>query len=113
MCYSDSEQPVPSFLQGKTPLVFSHGKWLKAVLHHHTSHIMSSPECEEILTSMNTIIEARTRNYNKILQLRGKLEMIVKQVNTQDEQGEFKLKLINYNLLQLFILIGVLIVPMY
>ena len=30
----------------------SHGKWLKAVLHHHTSHIMSSRECEEILTSM-------------------------------------------------------------
>ena len=52
---------------------------------------MSSPECEEILTSMNTIIEARTRNYNKILQLRGKLEMIVKQVNTQDEQGEFEI----------------------
>ena len=47
---------------------------------------------------MNTIIEARTRNYNKILQLRGKLEMIVKQVNTQDEQGEFKLKFIDYNL---------------
>ena len=79
------------FFQGKTPLVFSHGKWLKAVLHHHTSHIMSSPECEEILTSMNTIIEARTRNYNKILQLRGKLEMIVKQVNTQDEQGELEI----------------------
>jgi len=78
------------YIQGKTPLVFSHGKWLKAVLHHHTSHIMSSPECEEILTSMNTIIEARTRNYNKILQLRGKLEMIVKQVNTQDEQEHFQ-----------------------
>ena len=84
------------FFQGKTPLVFSHGKWLKAVLHHHTSHIMSSPECEEILTSMNTIIEARTRNYNKILQLRGKLEMIVKQVNTQDEQGEFEIPMFFY-----------------
>ena len=49
---------------------------------------MSSPECEEILTSMNTIIEARTRNYSKILQLKGKLDMIVKQINTQDEDGE-------------------------
>jgi len=78
------------YIQGKTPLVFSHGKWLKAVLHYHTSHIMSSPECEEILSSMNTIIEARTRNYNKILQLRGKLEMIVKQVNTQDEEDHFQ-----------------------
>ena len=52
MWYSYSEQPVPFFFQGKTPQVFSHSKWLKAVLHHHTSHIMSSRECEEILTSM-------------------------------------------------------------
>ena len=59
---------------------------------------MSSPECEEILTSMNTIIEARTRNYNKILQLRGKLEMIVKQVNTQDEQGEFEIPMFFYRI---------------
>jgi len=78
------------YIQGKTPLVFSHGKWLKAVLQHHTSYIMSSPECEEILTSMNTIIEARTRNYSKILQLKGKLDMIVKQINTQDEDDRFQ-----------------------
>jgi len=78
------------YIQGKTPLVFSHGKWLKAVLQHHTSHIMSSPECEEILSSMNTIIEARTRNYSKILQLKGKLDMIVKQINTQDEDDRFQ-----------------------
>ena len=50
---------------------------------------MSSPECEEILASMNTVIEGRTRNYAKILQLRGKLEMMVKQV--QDQDGEFTL----------------------
>jgi len=78
------------YIQGKTPLVFSHGKWLKAVLQHHTSYIMSSPECEEIMSSMNTIIEARTRNYSKILQLKGKLDMIVKQINTQDEDDRFQ-----------------------
>jgi hypothetical protein len=82
------------YIQGKTPLVFSHGKWLKAVLQHHTSYIMSSPECEEILSSMNTIIEARTRNYSKILQLKGKLDMIVKQINTQDEDDRFQPELI-------------------
>jgi len=74
------------YIQGKVSLVFSHGKWLKAVLQHHTSQIMSSPECEEILASMNTVIEGRTRNYAKILQLRGKLEMMVKQVQDQDDQ---------------------------
>jgi hypothetical protein len=82
------------YIQGKTPLVFSHGKWLKAVLQHHTSYIMSSPECEEILSSMNTIIEARTRSYSKILQLKGKLDMIVKQINTQDEDDRFQPELI-------------------
>ena len=40
------------------------------------------------MSSMNTIIEARTRNYSKILQLKGKLDMIVKQINTQDEDGK-------------------------
>lgn len=76
------------FFQGKVSLVFSHGKWLKAVLNHHTSYVMSSPECEEILASMNAIIESRTRNYNKILQLRGKLEMMVQQVNAQPEDEQ-------------------------
>lgn len=69
-------------------LVFAHGKWLKAVLQHHTSFVISSPECEEILTSMNAIIEARTKNYSKILQLRGKLEMMVHQVTAQPENLE-------------------------
>ena len=49
---------------------------------------MSSPECEEILASMNAIIDARTKNYNKILQLRGKLEMMVHQVTAQPEDEE-------------------------
>merc|ERR1711997_1016490 len=35
---------------------------------------------------MNTVIEGRTRNYAKILQLRGKLEMMVKQVQDQGDQ---------------------------
>ena len=46
---------------------------------------MTSPECEKILASMNSIIETRTKNYSRILQLRGKLEMMVQQASSQPE----------------------------
>lgn len=65
--------------------MFAHAKWMKAILRHHTSFLMSSPHCEDILTSVYAMIEAKTRNYNKILQLRGKLEMMVQQVTSQPE----------------------------
>ena len=69
-------------------LVFGHGKWLKAVLRHHTSYVMSSPDCEEIIASINAVIESRTKNYQQILQLRGKLEMMVQQVTAQAEDQD-------------------------
>ena len=61
---------------------------MKAILRHHTSYMMSSPHCEDILASVYAMIEAKTRNYNKILQLRGKLDMMVQQVSAQPESLE-------------------------
>ena len=69
-------------------VVFAHAKWMKAILRHHTSYMMSSAHCEDILASVYAMIEAKTRNYNKILQLRGKLEMMVQQVSAQPESIE-------------------------
>jgi hypothetical protein len=66
-------------------IVFAHAKWLKAVLQLHTSHLMVSPQCDEILTSLYAMVEVKTRNYNQILHLRGKLDMIVQQVTAQPE----------------------------
>jgi hypothetical protein len=49
---------------------------------------MTSPQCEEILSSIYAMVEVKTRNYNKILQLRGKLDMMVQQVTAQPETSE-------------------------
>ena len=55
------------------------------MLQHHTAQVMISPECEKVLTSMRSIIETCTKNYFEILQLRGKLEMMIGQSTAQSE----------------------------
>ena len=49
---------------------------------------MSSPKCEELMSSIYSMIESKTKNYNKILQLRGKLDLMVQQMNTEPETDE-------------------------
>ena len=71
---------LQNYIMIRGPLVFAHGKWLKIVLHHHSAYLVSSPEYEAILASMNATIEAKTRSYDKILQVRGKIEMMLEQI---------------------------------
>merc|ERR1719245_2701559 len=61
---------------------------MKAILQFHTSYVMSSPKCEELMSSIYSMIESKTKNYNKILQLRGKLDLMVQQMNTEPETDE-------------------------
>ena len=56
--------------QGKGLVAFAHAKWMRALLQFHTSYLMSSPQCEEIMSSIYAMIETKTKNYQKILQLR-------------------------------------------
>ena len=84
-----------NYIMKRGPLVFAHGKWLKSILHHHSAYLVLSPEYEEILASMNATIESKTRSYHKILQVRGKLEMMLKQIRkdsgktSQDKMNSF------------------------
>ena len=71
---------LQNYIMIRGPLVFAHGKWLKIILHHHSAYLVSSPEYESILASMNATIEAKTRSYDKILQVRGKIEMMLEQI---------------------------------
>ena len=71
---------LQNYIMIRGPLVFAHGKWLKTILHHHWAYLVSSPEYEAILASMNATIEAKTRSYDKILQVRGKIEMMLEQI---------------------------------
>ena len=71
---------LQNYIMIRGPLVFAHGKWLKTILHYHSAYLVSSPEYEAILASMNAAIEAKTRSYDKILQVRGKIEMMLEQI---------------------------------
>ena len=47
---------------------------------------MSVPDCETILSPVYALLEARTQNYCQVLQLRGKLDMLMKQ--SDDKQTD-------------------------
>ena len=44
-------------------------------------YLVSVPACHSVLSPVYALLEARTINYNSVLQLRGKLEMLTKQAS--------------------------------
>merc|ERR1712098_81607 len=67
------------FIRGRGVVHASHAKWLKSVLSIHTGYLVSVPDCQDILSPVYALLEARTQNYSQVLQLRGKLNMMMKQ----------------------------------
>ena len=63
----------------------AHSKWLKHALQIHTAHLMSTPQCEELLGPIYSLIETRTRHYNAALQLKGKMDMMTKQITAKPD----------------------------
>ena len=64
----------------------AHAKWLRSVLQIHTSHLMSTPACQELLGPVYAMLEARTRHYSALLQLKGKLDIMTKQITAKPEE---------------------------
>ena len=63
----------------------AHSKWLKCAIQIHTAHLMSTPQCEELLSPIYSLIEARTRHYSSALQLKGKLDMMTRQITAKPD----------------------------
>ena len=51
------------------------------MLQIHTAHLIASPECPELLGPVYAMLEARTKHYGKLLQLKGKLDMMTRQIS--------------------------------
>ena len=66
----------------------AHSKWLKYTIQIHTGHLMSTPHCEQMLGPVYSLIEARTRHYSMALQLKGKLDMMTRQITAKPENTE-------------------------
>ena len=64
----------------------SHSKWLRSVLQNHTAFLMANPNREELLGPVYSMLEARTKHYAPLVQLKGKLNLISKQMNTKPEE---------------------------
>ena len=75
-------------MQEKAPLELRYSKWLKAFYRNHLSYLISSEEGIEMLEAMNACVDAKTKNLNKIVQLRGKVEMILMQAKENHEKQD-------------------------
>jgi len=58
--------------------------WLRSVLTGHAGYLTSLPSSHEVLSSLLSLLEPRTRYFTTTQQLAGKLEMIDKQVKEKN-----------------------------
>jgi len=73
------------YIKGRGMVNQSHSKWLRATLQVHTGHLMNSPQCGELLGPIYAMLEARTKHYSSLLQLKGKLDIMTKQISAKAE----------------------------
>jgi len=73
------------YIKGRGMVNQSHSKWLRSTLQVHTGHLMNSPQCSELLGPIYAMLEARTKHYSSLLQLKGKLDIMTKQISAKAE----------------------------
>ena len=52
----------------------------------HTAHLMNSPQCHELLGPVYALLQAKTKHYPALLQLRGKLDIMTKQISAKSNK---------------------------
>ncbi len=74
------------FVTQKNYLV-SHVLWAQAVIRHHVGYLVSTPKVHtEVLLPLSDVISARTANFLPILKLKGKIQMIKRQMEHNRSQ---------------------------
>ncbi|XP_037096880.1 WD repeat-containing protein 43-like isoform X1 [Syngnathus acus] len=63
-------------------------RWLKAVLMQHTSYLSSLPDLVSQLGVLYHMIESRVKMFHKLTKLKGKLYLLVTQVETKTESNK-------------------------
>lgn len=53
------------------------GRWLKAILKYHSTILITSPSAQLKLQPLMSLIENRTKNLDKLIGLRGKIDMVL------------------------------------
>ena len=57
----------------------------------HASHLLSSPDCEEIIDTADNLIRNRTRHYSVVNQLSGKIKMLAFQFDIPVKSNEVEI----------------------
>ena len=78
---------LQKYIKGRGMVNSSHAKWLRSVLTLHTGFMVSMPDCQDLLGPVYALLEARTGAYNSVLQLRGKLDFVIKQKSGRVEDA--------------------------
>ncbi len=73
----------------------SHSKWMRSVLQHHAGFLMSNPECENLLGPVLAMLETRTKHHSALLQLKGKLDIMTRQLTTRPEERAASVEEVN------------------
>lgn len=61
-------------------------RWLRAVLECHAGYLTSCPDLQEMLTPLLSLMSARTALYPKVAQLRGRLELMLGELDARSGQ---------------------------
>jgi len=78
---------LQKYVKGRGMVNSSHAKWLRSVLTLHTGFLVSVPDCQDLLGPVYALLEARTNAYSSVLQLRGKLDLVIKQKSGRTEDA--------------------------
>ncbi|XP_046371992.2 WD repeat-containing protein 43-like [Haliotis rufescens] len=63
-------------------------KWLKTVMAVHTSYLMTFPEIVDKLSSLYQMMDARVSMFTKLSRLQGKLDLVLTQITSHDQEDE-------------------------
>lgn len=83
---------LSSYIQGKGSSM-SVMKWTQSVILNHSGYLISSPALQkDVLGPLKDVISARSNNYQSVLKLRGKMEMIKRQIERNKEEMQMNMK---------------------
>lgn len=75
------------YIKGRGMVNQSHAKWLRSVLQHHSSYLMASAHCDELLGPIVAMLQARTKHYAPLINLKGKLDVMTRQIRARPEDA--------------------------
>lgn len=78
------------YIKGRGMVNQSHAKWLRSVLQHHSSYLMSSAHCDELLGPIVAMLQARTKHYAPLINLKGKLDVMTRQIRARPEAADLE-----------------------